>query len=106
MQEVMAISPIPRVTGFADAGSPEQPVVCVHVEAGDLGVWIGRRFPGSDTEVIPETATLRAITVQEAQEILEQWPATQGNTGDALQFAAWQGRRELTAQRLHARVTR
>jgi hypothetical protein len=101
----MTISPTPRVTGFADAGTPEDPIVCVHVEAGELGVWIGRRHPGSETEVVTDVASIREITVQEARRILESWPATQGNTGDALQFAAWQGRRHLIAPRLHERVT-
>ena len=96
----------PRVTGFAVTGTPESPIVCVHVEAGEFGIWMGRRHPGLEIEVVDETAVLREITIHEAQRILATWPATGASTGDALQFAAWQGRRLLIAQLLHERVAR
>jgi hypothetical protein len=100
----MPASPTPRVTGFADAGTSEHPIVCVHVESGELGVWIGRRYPGSETHLVADVAVKRHITIQEAQRILDGWPATQGNAGDALQAAAWQGRRQLIGPRLHERM--
>ena len=94
------------MTGFAVAGTPESPMVCVHVEAGEFGIWMGRRHPGLEIEVVPESVALREVTIQEAQRILATWPATRENTGDALQFAAWQGRRHLITQLLHERVAR
>ena len=96
----------PRVTGFALAGTPESPIVCVHVEAGEFGIWMGRHHPGVELEVVTETDGLQEISIHEAQRILATWPATEGNTGDALQFAAWQGRRHLIAKLLHERVAR
>jgi hypothetical protein len=102
----MAISPISRVTGFGDVGTPDNPIVCVHVESGPLSVWIGRGYPGAETYVVTDVAPMRTITIHEAQRILEGWPATQDSAGDALQAAAWQGRRHLIAPRLHERVRR
>lgn len=93
----------PHVAGFAVAGDPTAPIVCVRVEAGDgLGVWIGRRWPGADTYVVDDPLELRPITIEEARAILDSWPSTRGNAADAIQSAAWQGRRELIPARLRA----
>ena len=93
----MASHPHPRVAGFAFAGDPERPVVCVCVQQGDEpGVWIGRSWPGAETEVIGPAVQLRRVTLDEAaRDLLETWPQTTGRTGNALQEAAIRGRREL-----------
>src|SRR5260370_7545092 len=95
----------PRVTGFALAGTPESPIVCVHVEAGEFGIWMGRHHPGVELEVVTETDGLQEISIHEAQRILPTWPATEGNTVDAFQFAPCQGRPHLISHLLHERVS-
>jgi hypothetical protein len=91
------------VAGFALAGDPADPVVCVRVEVGDqFGVWIGRPWPGRMTYVIAEPIWLQRVSLEDAQAVLEGWPATRGNAGDAIQAAAWHGRRELTRARMQA----
>jgi hypothetical protein len=80
-------------------------VICVRVEAGEgLGVWIGRAWPGTETHVIDVPGSLDYVTIDTVREILETWPATCGNVADAIQAAAWHGRRELIPARLHAMV--
>ena len=93
------------MAGFAIAGDPSFPVVCVRVEAGEgLGVWIGRYWPGEETHVVTNPVSMQRVTIDEVRAILETWPATAGNVADAIQAAAWHGRRELIPARLHALV--
>ena len=101
----MTVNPHPHVAGFAIAGDPSFPIVCVRVEAGeDLGVWIGRYWPGDETHVINDPVSMQTVTIAEVRAILETWPATRGGVADAIQAAAWHGRRELIPARLHALV--
>jgi hypothetical protein len=94
-----------RVVGFAFGGEEPHRVVCVRVEADDhVGVWIGRPWPGTSTHVVSETARLECVTIEEIAAVLETWPATHGKVADAIQAAAWQGRRALIPARLHAMV--
>src|ERR1700737_2382594 len=99
----MASHPFPHVAGFAVAGDAERPIVCVCVQEGDEpGIWIGRAWPGGETYVIAEPVHLRPATIDDVRLMLEAWPQTKGNVGNALQQAAVRGRSELIDAKMRA----
>ena len=94
--------PIPRVTGFGIAQIDGTQLVCVHVEADDLEVWVGQAASSRQTRVMDDPTSVRKVSVAEAREVFQSWPASVGDFGDAVQAAAWHGRQMLIGPQLRA----